>query len=351
MNSYINIHLALEGLRTKSAADNTKGPRVLIVGPKDSGKSSLAKILLSYAVRQGREPVFIALDPNEGSITMPGCLSAIPLKHQLDVELGMANVLSATSEDDAVPQPLVYYYGYPSPADNIKLYHIQVDRLGEMLNKRLESDKENRVSGCIIDTCGLADDIGFNAHTHAIKALDANVVMVVGHERLYSDLLRANKDNNNITILRLAKSGGVVNRDPVLMRHLQMKSIREYFYGCPGHDLSPSPNIVKFEDVNIFKVGEGVLAPSSALPVGMDRKVNETMLAKVELGDNLLHAVLAVCSADSQDEAVLLRANVHGFVYISEIDASKQIMTLLMPCPGRLPKTFLLMGSFRWIES
>lgn len=33
--------------------------------------------------------------------------------------------------------------------------------------------------------------------------------MVVGHERLYSDLVRANKDNKGVTILRLAKSGGV----------------------------------------------------------------------------------------------------------------------------------------------
>lgn len=350
MSSYINIHLALEGLRSKSAEQGTRGPTVLIVGPKDSGKSTLAKILLSYAIRQGREPMLVALDPNEGSITMPGCLLAIPIKNQLDVEVGFSNLLSVTSEDEAVPQPLTYYYGYPSPADNIKLYQIQVERLGDMLRRRLEIDTEVRSSGCIIDTCGLADDVGFKLHMHTIKALDVDVVMVVGHERLYSDLVRANKDSK-VTILRLAKSGGVVNRDPVYMRHLQMKRIREYFYGCPGHDLSPSPNIVKFEDVTIFKVGEEVLAPTSALPVGMDRKVNETMLAKVEVGEHLLHAILAVYSADSSDEAALLHANVHGFVYISEVDMVKRVLTLLMPCPGQLPKSFLLLGSFRWIES
>ncbi|KAI0231954.1 Cleavage polyadenylation factor subunit clp1 [Massospora cicadina] len=319
MSSYINIHLALEGQRARSAREDVRGPTVLIVGPKDSGKSSLAKILLSYAIKQGREPMFIALDPNEGSVTMPGCLLAIPLKHQLDVEVGLSNTLAPTSEDESVPQPL-----------------IQVERLGEMLKRRLEVDKDLKSSGCIIDTCGLADDVGFKLHMHTIEALDVDAVLVVGHERLYSDLVRANK-GSKVTILRLAKSGGVVNRDPALMRHLQMKSIREYFYGCPGHDLSPSPNLVKFEDVSIFKVGEGVLAPSSALPV--------------ELGEHLLHAILAVCGAETQDEATLLRANVHGFVYISEVDAAKRTLTLLMPCPGRLPKTFLLLGSFRWIES
>lgn len=72
-----------------------------------------------------------------------------------------------------------------------------------------------------------------------------------------------------------------------------------------------------------------MLAPSSALPVGMDRKVNETMLAKVELGEHLLHAVLAVCSADSQDETTLLRANVHGFVYMYFVTST--VLTLLDP--------------------
>lgn len=38
------------------------GPRVLVVGPADSGKSSLCAILTAYAVRVGRAPVFVDLD-------------------------------------------------------------------------------------------------------------------------------------------------------------------------------------------------------------------------------------------------------------------------------------------------
>lgn len=349
MNSYINIHTALEGLRDKSEKDNVPGPKVLIVGPKDSGKTSLAKILLSYAVRQNRAPIFIDLDPCEGSVTMPGSLTATPLKQLLDIELGLANLLSLTTEDDVSPQPLVYYFGYSSPAEKTKLYQLYVERLGDMVAKRLASVKENRVSGCIIDSCGLADEIGTEVHRHTIETLKVNVVIVVGHERLYSDLMRSCKDSD-VTILRLPKSGGVVNRDPSLMRYIQMKRIREYFYGCPNFELSPSPNLVKFDELNIYKVGQGKLAPSSALPVGMDRKVSETQLSKVEIGEHLLHAILAVCNSDTPDES-LVGASTHGFVYISEIDMTKQTMTLLMPCPGRIPKKFLMMGDFRWIES
>lgn len=41
--------------------------KVMIVGPEDVGKTSLSKLLLSYAIRHGRQPLFINLDSNEAS--------------------------------------------------------------------------------------------------------------------------------------------------------------------------------------------------------------------------------------------------------------------------------------------
>ncbi|KAJ3050643.1 Cleavage polyadenylation factor subunit clp1, partial [Quaeritorhiza haematococci] len=43
----------------------SEGPRVMIVGPADVGKTALSKILLNYAVKQGRKPLFVDIDPNE----------------------------------------------------------------------------------------------------------------------------------------------------------------------------------------------------------------------------------------------------------------------------------------------
>lgn len=65
MISYLNMHLALEQLREESKARYEPGPRVLIVGPEDVGKTSLSKILLAYALRHGRQPIFVDLDVNE----------------------------------------------------------------------------------------------------------------------------------------------------------------------------------------------------------------------------------------------------------------------------------------------
>lgn len=61
MMAYLNCHFALDRLRTAEG----QGPRVMIVGPSDSGKTSLIKILASYALKLGRNPVVVNLDPSE----------------------------------------------------------------------------------------------------------------------------------------------------------------------------------------------------------------------------------------------------------------------------------------------
>jgi len=40
-----------------------------------------------------------------------------------------------------------------------------------------------------------------------------------------------------------------------------------------------------------------------------------------------------------------------GFIYVTEVDTAKHKMTVLSPCPGRLPNQYLLVGSFKWMES
>jgi polyribonucleotide 5'-hydroxyl-kinase len=84
MNAYGNVHLALEAMRiralnkTKSGqaghaqAYGTDGqdaepPRVLILGPENSGKTTLAKILLNYTTRAAQNwcPMLVNVDPSE----------------------------------------------------------------------------------------------------------------------------------------------------------------------------------------------------------------------------------------------------------------------------------------------
>jgi polyribonucleotide 5'-hydroxyl-kinase len=64
MSSIINVHFALQRLREEAQTNDTLGPRVMIVGPSDVGKTALAKILVNYAARGRKFPILCDIDPN-----------------------------------------------------------------------------------------------------------------------------------------------------------------------------------------------------------------------------------------------------------------------------------------------
>ncbi|KAF0429404.1 Clp1-domain-containing protein [Gigaspora margarita] len=351
MTSYLNMHLALEQRREAAKAKGEQGPRVIIVGPEDVGKTSLSKILLAYALRQSRQPIFVDLDVNEGSITMPGTLTATPINQIIDVEEGFGSSATTSPSLGSSMLPIVYYYGYPDPGENVKLYKVLTAKLAQSAKRRIAEEDDSRISGMMIDTSGLIDSTGYEIIQHCVDVFDVNIIIVLGHERLYSDMARLYKDRSNINVLKLAKSGGAIDREKVFRRQVQMRKIREYFYGLPKFELSPCSTLINLNDITIYRVGVGSLAPSSALPIGIDRKVSETQLVKVEPDDTIRHSILALTAANSPDEQTLLESNIIGFIYVSEVDTVRQKMTILTPCPGRLPKQYLIMGSYKWMES
>lgn len=126
MPSYLQLHTRINNMREQAAASTTngttapacaassEGPRVILLGPTDSGKSSLTRMLLNWGVRSGWEPTFVDLDIGQGSITVPGCVSAVPIEAPLSPEEGAS----------ALDLPLVMFYGHASAADNPELYKV-----------------------------------------------------------------------------------------------------------------------------------------------------------------------------------------------------------------------------------
>lgn len=110
MVSYINAHHAINNLRNEARAaaasddggggsgaavagtpdgsGSHQGPRVVVAGPTDVGKSSLCRMLLNWAVRAGSQPTYVDLDVGQGTVTAPGCLAATPIETPIDVEEG-----------------------------------------------------------------------------------------------------------------------------------------------------------------------------------------------------------------------------------------------------------------------
>ncbi|KAL8730692.1 MAG: hypothetical protein Q9166_003884 [cf. Caloplaca sp. 2 TL-2023] len=154
MVSYANLHFALERKREEAASTGRDGPKVLVLGPEDAGKTSLVKLLTAYATRSGRQPVTVNLDPKEGLLSIPGSLSATTFSSIIDVEEGWGS--SPTNGPSPIPVklPLVYHCGQANPDDGNRIYKPVVTRLALAALSKLQEDAEARVSGCIVDTPG-----------------------------------------------------------------------------------------------------------------------------------------------------------------------------------------------------
>ena len=154
MISYVNTHFALENLRQAAVENRTLGPRILILGPENAGKTTLVKILASYATRTGYQPAVVNTDPKEGLLSIPGTLSTLVLDSVIDVEEGWGSSPTNGPSQIPVKLPLVYYYGLADPEAKADLYKSITTRLALSVTNRMEDDGDVGPAGCIIDTSG-----------------------------------------------------------------------------------------------------------------------------------------------------------------------------------------------------
>ncbi|ETO14015.1 Pre-mRNA cleavage complex II protein Clp1, partial [Reticulomyxa filosa] len=83
------------------------GPRVLIVGHTDTGKSTLCKLLCNYALREDAQgtPVLIDLDNGQSMISVPGTVGGAVIDQLISPFQSRVNP----------KDPFIYFFGQSSP--------------------------------------------------------------------------------------------------------------------------------------------------------------------------------------------------------------------------------------------
>jgi polyribonucleotide 5'-hydroxyl-kinase len=109
---------------------------------------------------------------------------------------------------------LNYFHGHTAADKNVELYKNLVANLASRVEERLACDQAARASGIVVNTCGWIDGEGFNVLMHALDAFKIDIVLVIGHDKLYSTFLTALKGRpeQSVTVVKLQRSGGVVMR-------------------------------------------------------------------------------------------------------------------------------------------
>lgn len=184
---------------------------------------------------------------------------------------------------------------------------------------------------------------------------------------------------DRMTVVKIPKSGGVVELDASYRHRVHTYQMHHYMYGPPlvpppgvpygtasaggetalDMHLAPSSSVIGFDELTIYRIGEESMAPSSALPIGATRTVSEMQPVKIDPASHasgLLNAVLALLAppyhddeAERYDEEVL-DLHVVGFLAVTSVDVPNRRMTILSPSPGSFAGRTAVIGSFEWSE-
>lgn len=339
MIMYLNIHAGLEQMRV--LADNSgppaAGPVVMVVGPTDVGKSTLCRLLLNYAVRGGRRPLYVDLDVGQGNIGIPGTIGSVLIERPASIEEGFS-----------MNAPLVYHYGHVAPSHNPMLFNKLISRMADVIRERIQANRKIETSGVIINTCGWVRGDGYLQIKHIAQAFEVDVILVLDQERVYNDLVRDMPEF--VKVVWLPKSGGVVERPTDVRIQSRDFRIKEYFYG-PKLNLFPHSIELKFSDLKdrIYKIGAPSL-PDSCMPLGQKSEDNQTKLVLVNPNPrDLSNRILAVTFCETTEDLIL--TSVAGFICITEINMEEKKVTIMSPQPKPLPKTLLLLSEVQFVDS
>lgn len=272
MVSYQNLHFLLEGLRSEAGPGKkySTGPRIMLVGPHSVGKTTLARTLTAYAVKNGGQPLVVNTDPREGMLSLPGTVTAAVFAAQLDIEGEGTNGWGGTptSGPSAVPVklPIVYYYGHPHATDDAQLYKEVVSSLASAVTSRMSANAAVKTSGLIIDTpaihgTGKLAEQELDAMEHIVDEFSVNLIVTLGSAEIGSMMeKRFNGKKTSlgdaIHVCALDKSDGVVQSDEAWLLECQHAAIKNYFYGDDKGSLSSPKQTVDFDTVTIYRLPE-----------------------------------------------------------------------------------------------
>jgi polyribonucleotide 5'-hydroxyl-kinase len=178
----------------------------------------------------------------------------------------------------------------------------------------------------------LDQSIGTEVIRDIVAEFAVTVIVILGHERLYNDMVRRYSDKSGIAVVKLARSGGAVELNNDYVQQLQNYRTKQYFYGELKNVLSPVSRTLDFKNIKVYRLAEGYsfTTPStdglgnaathaSALPIGQEESAiaPEIELVHLESPAVLQHSILSITSVGiDEDPRGVLESNVLGFIFV-----------------------------------
>jgi hypothetical protein len=348
MNEYLMAHHIINEKRKEALKTNTIGPKVMITGTRESGKTSLCNIFINYAIKLGWNPTYVDLDLSNDIFT-PGAISAVTVDFPIPNDFLLDNSISI-------------FHGNNNTEMNEYLYEIQIKEMADMVNFKLDNDlnnfmkkynirknnidifdaninnayqnlnlnldstfntEENPIdnfnvisdiptifaSGSIINCPSFTDNSKDKIYLSIIKNFNCDIVYIIENQRLYHELNKFFQDENKVKelgipikkipqICVLTKSKGVASIDSYSRDQMDQKKLEIYFKG-PFNNLCLNEYTL---DLNRFKILQVLVSnlTQSILTIGKSSITNLILKEVNDSEENLVNRVLAIPSLDDR---------------------------------------------------
>lgn len=153
-------------------------PSIVIVGPKNSGKSNLCKYICNrqYMSPQNNRTYYLELDPGQPEYTPPGFLSLHEIKQ--------LNFSSGYTHPQFINVVKSHYLGYVSPMET-------PDRYLDMCQELLGTFRSISRSGdqLIVNTTGWTKGLGLELNQEIIAMVDPYIVLHLGPQDSFANVV------------------------------------------------------------------------------------------------------------------------------------------------------------------
>ncbi|CDI97410.1 polyribonucleotide 5' hydroxyl kinase Clp1 [Echinococcus multilocularis] len=345
LHVYVNIHANLQEARKKATEDQSRGPRVLVCGPENVGKSVLCRTLANYAARRGSKPILVDANVGLNQVCIPSTIAALAVTKPYDLLEGWG------LEED----PLVFCFGHLDPSANLNLFREQVNQLADLVNIRSENDAKVFSSGCIIKMGGFSKtpekkQAGLDAIRTTAAAFEVDIALVI-EDGFLSTFLQEDL-SKDVTIIRLPRSSGAINFTPKQSMRQRDLRISAYFHGENlKRRLHPHHLRLSASEYTVYRVGSEAI-PDALLPHGARDAEEETQSWRTPIAltvsrDALKNRLLAVSQATDPEQ--IASSPVFGFVVVLSVAEDRTHFNVLSPSP-ELPPSCLLVASICYVD-
>lgn len=367
-NVAFNLHWALKA--------NEKSNRLLVIGHKDSGKTSLLRRIAAYQQKINPGGYLVNLDPHLAHISVPSQMTIIPIGDSILPSTALIADSSSTTHLNPLTLatfPLVRSVGFQSPKSNKRLY-LETSR-------RLAADLEARIKGekvpVLVDTPPLtiAD---WQLIDEIISAFKITTIVVLDNERFVNDFkLKTGAKHSKVTMLSLPKFDNVVEKDPKFERAMQQFAIKSYFYGLPPITRPRGTTSSSTSAPSLMSTTVSLTSSSNTLnpyslhlttsdliflrPIEhLDLAEQESTSPLFELVANpkemdLVNSIIAFIDDKNLDMANLVNSVIDkstiGLAYVQMVNDNTHKIKLLLPTPVRtLPTKVAIITEMRYVE-